>query len=185
MSLLQPTCCSITPSQTIKPKQITACAIVRLQSTVIRVAPQQPKDPILSMSPANTPLQHWLLWPTTVDGRIVQIVNVSTGLCADVAQLNQPPWTIELIQFTCKGKDQAWDNQRFEIVRNGEGHAQLLPVSPAKTVVYGPRMLGTQLTALPYQDGWAAGWLLSTVPGSEAEPEGAESATPEPPESPR
>jgi hypothetical protein len=67
---------------------------------------------IYRLAPNGSTSQEWDLWPTTDDGMTVQIVNVSSGLCADVENVPGPL----IIQYPCKGNNDNWDNQRFIIV---------------------------------------------------------------------
>ena len=54
--------------------------------------------------------QIWDLWPTNSDGNIVQLRNVQSGLCADIEAAQ---WNGRVIQWPCKPRNQAWDNQRW------------------------------------------------------------------------
>jgi hypothetical protein len=68
--------------------------------------------------PANgSTSQQWNLFPTNQDSTIVQIVNVSSGLCADVQNVSGP----FIIQYPCKGSTDGWDNQRFMIETPNSG----------------------------------------------------------------
>lgn len=98
----------------------------------------------------------WLIWPTNDAQNVVQIVNVANGYCADASGTY-------LIAHPCKTKTQDWDNQRFTLQSDGAGHVQILPVAPANTVVYSPGPLGSRVDVIPYQGGWAAGWILVPV----------------------
>jgi hypothetical protein len=73
----------------------------------------EPGTLIKLMGPDGDASQEWDIWPTSKDGLIVQLVNVNSGLCADLSGST-------VIQWQCKGKDQGWDNQRFILVHDGE-----------------------------------------------------------------
>jgi len=100
---------------------------VKSPNTLLTVADQRtdPGAP-LSLDPPNTRLiQEWDLWPTNDDGDLVQLVNVSTGLCAD-AEMQQSNATI--IQWPCKGANNEWDNQRWRLIQDSSGHTLLQSV---------------------------------------------------------
>jgi len=118
--------------------------------------------PLQLMVGNNSTSQEWLLWPTTTDGKTVQIVNVNSGLCADVTQRDQYPWGSYLIQYPCKGKTEGWNNQRFTIIAAEPGHVQFLPVSPTETVVFASGA-GSELTLIQYLGGQPTSWTLNPV----------------------
>ncbi|HXM64265.1 MAG TPA: RICIN domain-containing protein [Terriglobales bacterium] len=121
-----------------------------------------PGTPIRLGALNGTILQQWRLWPTTSDGRVVQIVNVYNGLCADVTEKNGSPL---LIQFPCKGKNDGWDNQRFTIISDNAGRHQFLPMSPSNTTVVGLGRI-SELGLWQYYDGkWdsPASWTLRSI----------------------
>lgn len=67
---------------------------------------------IYVQSPNGSTSQQWDLWPTNPAANIVQIVNVSSGLCADVENTVGP----YIIQYPCKGNDDVtWNNRRFNM----------------------------------------------------------------------
>jgi ricin-type beta-trefoil lectin protein len=97
---------------------------------------------ILRLPADGSASQQWDLWPTTDDGKIVQIINVHSGMCADVTADARGPY---LIQLACKGENEGWDNQRFTLTIQTSGCAKSLPTcvdfspvnSPAYRVVTG------------------------------------------------
>jgi hypothetical protein len=77
----------------------------------------------------------WIIWPASTDGTIVQLVNVYSGLCADVSSNTSGTY---LIEYTCKGKTENWDNQRFLLKTYPDGRVDFFPVSsPQNHVVPG------------------------------------------------
>jgi hypothetical protein len=103
------------------------------------------KDPgtVIQRETANNSLsQQWLLWPTSNDGKIVQIVNVYSDMCADVTADGRGPY---LVEYPCKGKNEGWDNQRFTVTTHTSGCAKSFPTcvdfsplnSPTTRVVTG------------------------------------------------
>jgi ricin-type beta-trefoil lectin protein len=86
---------------------------------------KSPGLPILLSAADGSTSQQWNLWPTTSDGKIVQIVNVNSGLCADLTQDLQGAF---LVQYTCKGKAEDWDNQRFTVIVGEDGRTNFSPV---------------------------------------------------------
>ena len=97
---------------------------------------------ILRMPANSSTSQEWDLWPTSDDGKIVQIINVYSGLCANVTSGARGPY---LIQYPCKGENEGWDNQRFTVTTHTSGCARSLPTcvdfspvnSPTQRVVTG------------------------------------------------
>lgn len=81
------------------------------------VKSDESNEGIYRLTEDGTPSQQWELWPTTHDGKTVQIVNVSSGLCADVENGTGP----FLIQYPCKGSNDGWNNQRFTITTYNSG----------------------------------------------------------------
>lgn len=70
--------------------------------------------------------QRWDIWPTSQDGKIVQLVNVYSGQCADVTANATGPY---LIQYWCKGETEGWDNQRFTLTTYPDGRVDFSPVN--------------------------------------------------------
>jgi len=90
---------------------------------------KQPSTSLQLMNADGATSQLWHIWPTTSDGKVVQLVNVNSGLCADVTALNKYPTTPFLIQYSCKGKNENWDNQRFTLTSDGAGHVTFVPLN--------------------------------------------------------
>ena len=80
-----------------------------------------------SFAPNLACSQVWDIWPTSEDGDIVQLVNVYSGLCADVS--SNPVNSAYLIQYPCKGKTENWDNQRFIVRTYSSGRVDFSPVN--------------------------------------------------------
>lgn len=91
--------------------------VAAIQVGVWAVQSNESNTGIYRLLPNGTTSQQWDLWPTTDDGKIVQIVNVSSGLCADVEDFSGP----FIIQYPCKGSQDNWDNQRFIIITHDSG----------------------------------------------------------------
>ncbi|MFZ1052276.1 MAG: RICIN domain-containing protein [Candidatus Sulfotelmatobacter sp.] len=127
--------------------------------------PEGSKDPATSlqlMGADGSTSQQWNIWPTTKDGKVVQIVNVNSGLCADVTTRDKHPWGAYLIQYTCKGKTEGWDNQRFTLTNDSAGHIQFLPVDSPNYIVWA-QTASSELTLIPYQGGDPTGWIFTGV----------------------
>lgn len=114
------------------------------------------------VSPSGNLSQQWYVWPTTSDGKTVQLVNVATGLCADVTQYVNPPYNFYLIQFECKGETGGWDNQRFTMITDDAGHVQFAPVSPIETLV-GAQTADSPLTLVNRVNRQGTSWVLTRV----------------------
>ena len=116
--------------------------------------------------------QQWELWPTTYDGSVVQIVNVGTGLCADVQGYYGP----FLIQHPCKGSNADWNNQRFIITTYAStcavpgGSPPCYDLAPASSsnerVITGDN---SQLKLTQFGGGF---WKFSLVSASDQPPNG-------------
>lgn len=140
--------------------------------TVWDVSTYYSGEPLQLASADGSYTQQWYLWPTTADGKTVQLVNYYTRMCADVTTRNGYPWGLYLIQYPCKGRDQGWDNQRFTMMRNDAGQVQFAPVAPTESVVYAEGA-NSELTLIAYQGGWASTWVLTPVaaaPATETSP---------------
>jgi hypothetical protein len=80
---------------------------------------------ILRMPANGSITQEWDLWPLSDDGKIVQIVNVYSGLCANVTSDARGPY---LIQYPCKGEnDEGGNNERFRVTTYTSGCNWSLP----------------------------------------------------------
>jgi hypothetical protein len=123
-------------------------------------------DAIYNQPESRSTSQQWDLWPTTDDSQVVQIINVSSGLCADVANGAGP----NIIQYPCKGRLDGWDNQRFRILTRTSGCAigptcvDFEPLTtPFEYVITGEN---SQLELGPFSGGF---WkIISLDPGEPA-----------------
>jgi len=77
---------------------------------------KQPVTPVVLFPPSGDASQQWDFWPASADGKVVQLVNVNSRLCADLTSVNL---AVFMIQYPCKARDQGWDNQRFVVTSNG------------------------------------------------------------------
>lgn len=126
---------------------------------------REPGTPIQLMAYNNNPpcayraescAQRWDVWPTTQDSSIVQLVNVYSGQCADVAEAANRPY---LIQFSCKGDTEGWDNQRFEITTYPDGTVDFTPLNNPEYVVVPGIDSGLGLGSGAYGN-----WVLTNSP---------------------
>jgi hypothetical protein len=131
-----------------------------------------PATPLQLMEPDGSTSQRWNLWPTTHDGKVVQLVNVNSNLCADVTK--NARGALILIQYTCKGSTQGWDNQRFTLVTGLNGFTDFEPKNnPGWRVgAMGP-LPGSALILQPFNYDPYALWILTPTPssGNEQPPE--------------
>jgi hypothetical protein len=121
-----------------------------------------PATPIRLGKFDGTILQHWRLWPTNKNNGNFQLVNMSSGHCADVTEGDG---NLQLIQFPCKGKDEGWHNQSFSFITDGNGRHQILPAARDNSTVVGTSG-DSILTLWQYEDGWwdfPASWILRST----------------------
>ena len=119
----------------------------------------------LALDPPNTSfIQKWDLWPADSDGDVVQLRNVSTGLCAD-ALLELPDTTV--IQYPCKGANEGWNNQRWRLVQNASGHTLLQSaLHPGSVIVGEVNGAGSTVKLVPtpqVSDPLTAEWTITQV----------------------
>ncbi len=108
--------------------------------------------------------QQWDLWPTTSDGSVVQLVNVNSGLCADVTQQGKAPFKFSVIQYPCKGKTEGWDNQRFLLSTDSAGYTGFAPLNnPGYRVSADSTGAGLTLVAFGGVLSPSASWILNDV----------------------
>ena len=124
------------------------------------VKSNDPNAGIYRLTEDGSTSQQWDLWPTTSDGKIVQIVNVSSGLCADVEN-ETGPW---IIQYPCKGRTDDWNNQRFRIITPDSGCGSNPPCVDFSPMSNPYEHIGTgynsQLTLSPFSGGF---WTIIPV----------------------
>jgi hypothetical protein len=96
-----------------------------------------PGATIQRMPAFGVPSEQWHLWPTTDDGKTVQIVNVNSRMCADVTADARGPY---LIQYPCKKESEGWNNQRFTLTTHTSGCGMSTPTcvdfSPVNAPAY-------------------------------------------------
>lgn len=101
----------------------------------------------------NSPNQEWNIVPVSGDGQIARLVNVATGLCANVT--TQGNYYI-LIGFPCQKTPQS--NESYRLTFTGNSTVQMFPVTPFGDV----KELGDQIIIDPQTDDLhGASWILA------------------------
>jgi hypothetical protein len=101
-------------------------------------AGKQPAAPLeLAADDEGNGIQQWNIVPTSADGRTVRLVNVASGMCAEVS----------LTQAPCKQPKENWSTQCFRLIRAGRGGVQIAPLNFPDARISATGDLG--LTLLP------------------------------------
>jgi hypothetical protein len=119
----------------------------------------QPAASIQLLAPNGGTNQQWQIFPTNQDAKVVQLVNVNSGLCADLTSDSRGAF---LIQFTCKGKNQSWDNQRFKVITDKAGLTDFEPVNATEFRLVGDGPSGGLILEPRKKDPNTA-WKLTNV----------------------
>jgi Ricin-type beta-trefoil lectin domain-like len=102
-----------------------------------------PTTPVQLFPADGSSSQQWRIFPTNQDSKIVQLVNVNSGLCAD---LTTSGGVFVIIQFNCKGRNDGWDNQRFKRITGKDGNTDFVPMNkPDYRVIGAGRAAGSAL----------------------------------------
>jgi hypothetical protein len=99
----------------------------------------EPSSQIQLLTDDGSVSEQWQLLPTD-SKKIVQIVNVNSGLCADLTSDKRGTF---VIQYACKGKTQGWDNQRFKVTTDSAGGTDFSPLGFPDS-----RLIGTGASAI-------------------------------------
>jgi hypothetical protein len=125
---------------------------------------KQPGTVIQRQTADNSLSQNWLLWPTSNDGKIVQIVNLYSDMCADVTADGRGPY---LVDYPCKGENDGWENQLFTLTTHTSGCAKSFPTcvdfSPLNSP--GTRVVTAANSRLTLTSVGEKFWTLVSPPG--------------------
>jgi hypothetical protein len=113
--------------------------------------------PVQLLTDDGSVSEQWQLLPTDKE-KVVQIVNINSGLCADLTSDKRGAF---LIQYTCKGKNQVGDNQLFKVITDKDGRTEFAPLGfPNHRLV----AMGPSAGLVLQQQGSAdAKWILTNT----------------------
>jgi hypothetical protein len=137
-------------------QKITGVVITSKDYGTVWDLPDSSTEPstALQLFPADgATSQQWQIFPTNQGQKIVQLVNLNSGLCADLTSDRTGAF---LIQYLCKGKTEGWDNQRFKVTTDASGRTDFAPLGHPEYRVVG--------------NGKSAGLTLQNVGGPNHDP---------------
>jgi len=125
-----------------------------------------PGIPLQLLAANGLPSQQWQLRPTTgplQPGSVVQLVNVNSGLCADVTG---NPALAKIIQYPCKGNTGGRFNQLWTMTTNSDGVTQFEAHGGPDSLPNGYTLAANSNGSLSLVSRSTSnpGWILSIVP---------------------